>query len=101
MVGPIDMKLKVSASAGYWVIYVTLNFYLNCDFKVKFWNSFISGIVGLTVMEQRGSKSIGCWADYVTLPFMITYDIGSEWHLFYMGSSLIFELMLPTGVFLR
>ena len=52
MVGPIDVRRKGSASVGYWVQYVTLNFDLTHDLglgciKVKFRNSSISVIVGL------------------------------------------------------
>ena len=53
MVGPIDVKQKGSALVGYWVQYVTLTFHFTHDldlgcFKVKFRNSSISGIVGMT-----------------------------------------------------
>ena len=49
MVGPINVKRKGSALVGYRVQYVTLTFDLTHDlelgcFKVKFWNSSISGI---------------------------------------------------------
>ena len=52
MVGPIDVKRKGSVSVGYWVQHGTLTFDLAHDLdlecsKVKFWNSSISGIVGL------------------------------------------------------
>ena len=36
-------------------------------FKVKFWNSHISGMGGLIDMEQNGCELIGCWTPYVTL----------------------------------
>ena len=53
MVGPTDMKRKGRASVGYWFNYLTWTFDLTHDhefgfFKVKFWNSYISGIVSLT-----------------------------------------------------
>ena len=52
MVRLIDVKQKGSASVGYWTQYVTLTFDLTHDldlgcFKVKFRNSFFSGIFGL------------------------------------------------------
>ena len=52
MIDQIDVKRKGSASVGYWAQYVTLTFDLTHDldlgcFKVKFRNSFFSGIVGL------------------------------------------------------
>ena len=53
MVGPTEMKRKGRASVGYWLNYLTWTFDLTHDhefgfFKVKFWNSYISGIVSLT-----------------------------------------------------
>ena len=62
MVGPIDVKRKGKASVGYWVWYVTLIFDITRDlrcFKVKFWNSSISEIVGLIDEKWKGSKLIG------------------------------------------
>ena len=38
-------------------------------FKVKFWNSYISGMGGLIDMEQKGYEIIGCWTHYMTLTF--------------------------------
>ena len=63
MVGPIDVKRKGSASVGYWVQYVTLTFDLTHDldlgcFKVKFQNSFISGIVGLIDVKWKRGELI-------------------------------------------
>ena len=78
MVGSIDLKQKGSASVGYWVYYVTLTFDLTHDlgcFKVKFWNSCISGIVALIDVKWKGSKLKGYWADYMTLPFDHTHNL--------------------------
>ena len=47
---------------------------LGC-FKVKFWNSCISGIVGLVNVKWKGNELIGYWADYMTLPFDHTHDL--------------------------
>ena len=57
------MKRKGSALVGYWVQYVNLTFDLTHDldlgfFKVKFWNSSISGIVGLIDVKWKGSELI-------------------------------------------
>ena len=57
----MKVKQKGSASVGCWAIYVTLTFDVTHDldfefFKVKFWNSSISGIVGLIDMKQKWSK---------------------------------------------
>ena len=63
MVGPIDAWWKGCASVGYWVNSVTSTFDLTHDidlefFKVVFWNSCISGIVGLIDVKRKGSRSI-------------------------------------------
>ena len=52
MVGLIDVKQTGIASVEYWVYYVALAFDLTHDldfgfFKIKFWNSCISGIISL------------------------------------------------------
>ena len=83
MAGLIDVKWKGSALAGYWVNYVTLTFDLTHDldlgfFKIRIWNSCISGILGLIDVKWKGSQSIGYWSDYATLPFELTYDIDIE-----------------------
>ena len=80
MVGSIDVKRRGSASVGYWVQYVTLNFDLTHDldlgyFKVKFRNSSISGIVGLIDVKWKGSELIWYWADCMTLPCDHTHDL--------------------------
>ena len=80
MVGPINLKRKGSASVGYWIQYVTLNFDLNHDldlecFKVKFWKSSISGIVGLIDVKWKRSELIWYWANCMTLSFDHTHDI--------------------------
>ena len=79
------MKQKGSASVGYWVQYVTLNFYLTHDldlgcFKVKFRNSSISGIVDLIDVKLKQSELIWYWANCMTLPFYHTHylDPGVE-----------------------
>ena len=65
MVGPIDVKQKVSASVGYGVNFVTLTSpWLDLEF-FNVWNSSISGSVGLINLKRRRSKSTG----YCTLPF--------------------------------
>ena len=56
---------------GYLVWYVTLIFDFTHDldlgcFKVKFWNSCISGIVGLNNVKWKGSELIGYWANCMT-----------------------------------
>ena len=63
MVGPIDVKQKGSALVGYWVQYVTLTFDSTNDldlgcFKVKFKNSYFSGIVCLIDVKWKGSELI-------------------------------------------
>ena len=73
-------KRKGSASVGYWAQYVTLTFDLthNLDlgcFKVKFWNSSFSGIVGLINVKWKRSELIWYWADCMTLPFDHTHDL--------------------------
>ena len=80
MVGPIDVKWKGSALVGYWLQYMTLTVDLIHDldlgrFKVKFRNSFISGIVGLIDVKWKGSELIWYWADCMTLPFDHTHDL--------------------------
>ena len=80
MIGPIDVKLKGSASVGYWVQYVTLTFDLNHDLdlgclKVKFRNSSISGIVGLIDVKWKRSELIWYWADCMTLPLDHTHAL--------------------------
>ena len=67
-------------SIGNWVNYVTSTYDLMHDlilgfFKVKFWNSDISGFVGVIYVKCKGRKSIIYWADYMTLPFDHTNDI--------------------------
>ena len=66
-------KQKGSTPVWYSVNYVTSTFDPTLDldpgFKVKFWNSCISGIDGLVGMKGKRSKSIGFWTEYVTLPF--------------------------------
>ena len=78
MVGPIDVKQKGSALVGYWVQYMTFDLThdreLGC-FKVKFWNSSISGIVGLIDVKWKGSELIWYLADCMTLPFDHTHDL--------------------------
>ena len=74
------MKWKGSASVGYWVQYVTLTFDLTHDldlgcFKIKFWNSFISGIVVLIDVKWKRSELIWYWADCMTLPFDPIHDL--------------------------
>ena len=69
-VGPVDVKRKGSTSVEYWVNYVTLIFDLTHDldlgfFKVKFWNSCISGIVIWLVWHEK--KSSRYWADLYSL----------------------------------
>ena len=60
--------------------HVTLTFDLTRDldlgsFEVKFWNSCISGIVGLIDMKWKGSELIWYWADCMTLPLDHTHDL--------------------------
>ena len=83
MVGPTDVKQKVSASVGYWVYYVTLTLDLTYDLdlrfcEITFWNSCISGIVGLIDVKWKGSKLIRYQADYMTFPFDHTHDLDLE-----------------------
>ena len=78
MVCLIDLRQKGSASVGYWVWYMTFTFDLTHDldlgcFKVKFWNSCISGIVGLIDVKWKGSKLIRYWSDCI--PFDHTHDL--------------------------
>ena len=80
MVSPFDVKRKGSASAGYWVQYVTLTFDLTHDldlgyFKVKFRYSSISRIVGLIDVKRKRSELIWYWTDCMTLPFDHTHDL--------------------------
>ena len=79
MVGPIDVKQKVSASVGYWIQYVTLTLYLTHDldlgcFKVIFRNNSISGIAGLIDVKWKRSELIWYWADCMTLPLDHIHD---------------------------
>ena len=61
-----------------WILgmYVTLicDLDLGC-FKVKFWNSSISGMVGLIDVKWKRSELIWNWANYMTLPFDLTHDL--------------------------
>ena len=75
-----DVKWKGRASVEWWVWYVTLTFDLTHDldlgcFKVKFWNSCISGIIDLIDVKRKGTKLKGYRADYMTLPFDHTHDL--------------------------
>ena len=59
---------------GCWVNFITFAFdhppwSWPWIFKVKYWNSCISGMGGLIDVEWKRSKWIGCWADYMTLTF--------------------------------
>ena len=67
MVGPIDVKQKVSASVGYCVNFVTLTSPWLWPWIVQchVWNSSILESVGLINLKRRRSKSTGYW----TLPF--------------------------------
>ena len=63
MFGPIDVKRKWSALVEYWVQYVSLTFDLTRDldfggFKVKFRNSYISGIVDLIDVKWKEGELI-------------------------------------------
>ena len=80
-VGPIDMQQKGSASVGYWMNYVTLTltFDLTHDlnlgfFKVKFFNSSISGIVGLINEKEANQLDTGpnIWSCPLTIPMTMT-----------------------------
>ena len=56
--GSIDMKQIGSALVGYWVNYATLTFDLTHNlghvfFKATFRNSWIAGIVGLIVWNEK------------------------------------------------
>ena len=58
MVGAISVKWKRGASAGYWVIYVTLTFDFTHDielgfFKVKFQNGYLKGIIIWCEMKRK------------------------------------------------
>ena len=80
MVGPIDVKRKGSALVEHWVQYITLTFDLTHDldlgcFKVKFWNSSISGNVCLIELKWKGSELIWYWADCMTLAFDHIHDL--------------------------
>ena len=55
------------------LITLTLGF-----FNVKFWNSCISGTVGLIDVKWKGSELMGYWTDYMTLPFDHTHDLDLE-----------------------
>ena len=73
MVGLIDVKRKESASVGYCVNYVTLNFDLTHDldlefFKVEFRNGCISGIVGL----NQSDTGTTVWLCPLTTPMTLT-----------------------------
>ena len=85
MAGPINVKRKGSALVGYWVLYVTLTFDVTHDldlgcFKVKFRNSFISGMVGLIDVKWKGSELIWYWADSMTLttPMTLTLEFQGQ-----------------------
>ena len=73
----VGVKRKGSASVGF---YVTLIFDLTHDldlwfFKVIFWNSSISGIVGLINVKWKGSELIRYWANCMTFPLNHTHDL--------------------------
>ena len=82
---------------------MTLTFDLTYDldlgcFKVKFWNSCISEIVGLIDLEWKGSELIWFWADCMTLPFHHTHDLdlGSfkvrVWYSFISGMGRLIDM---------
>ena len=88
MVGLIDVKWNGDTSVGYWMNYVTLTFDLNYDhdlgfFKVKFWNSRISGIVGLIKLmwneKEANQLNTGplIWPCPLTLPMTLTLKVQS------------------------
>ena len=77
MVGPINVKWKITVSVGYWVNYLTLTFDLIHDldlgcFEDKFRISCISEIVGLINVKWKGSELIGYWDDCMTLTTPMT-----------------------------
>ena len=79
MIGPIYVKRKGGESVEYWVNYVILTIDLTHDlhlgfFKVKCWNSCISGIVGLI----DGKWKVNEMLDYMTLPFDHTDGLDFE-----------------------
>ena len=80
MVGPIDVKRKGSASAGYWVQYVTLTFDITHDLdlgyvKVIFRNISISGLLVWLMWNGKRGELMWYWADCMTLPFDHTHDL--------------------------
>ena len=95
---PIDVKRKGGASVGYWVNYVTLTFDLIHDldpwfFKVKFQNSFISGIVIWLMWNKKKENEIDTvltvWSCPLTTPmtdlvvssFLFEeWEWGADWH---------------------
>ena len=74
ILGMVGVKWKGTVSVWNWFKYVTLTFDLDLRFfKVKFWNSCISGFVGLNDVIEKVANQL---ADYVTLPFDCTHDLG-------------------------
>ena len=65
---------RLDTGCTMWTFDLTHDLDLGC-FKVKLWNSCISGIVGLTDMKWKGSELIGYLADYITLPYDHAHDI--------------------------
>ena len=103
MVGPIDVKQKGSVSVACWIQYVILTFNLTHDlalgcFKIKIWNSCISGIVGLIDLEWKGNELIWFWADCMTLPFDHTHDLDlgsfkvTVWNSFISGMGPLIDM---------
>ena len=74
MVGPIDVKRKGECTDWKLGQLCAFNLILILGFfKVKFWNSDISGFAGVIYMKCKGRKCIVYWADYMT--FDHTNDI--------------------------
>ena len=61
-------------------------------FKVKFWDSCVSGMGGPIDMEKKGYESIGCWTRYMTL----TFDL-HPWLLLWV-SNVIYHDIAVSGL---
>ena len=71
MVDTIAMKHKMKCIGG--ILGQLCDFDLIHDiayevFKIKFWNSSLSRIVGLMDVKQKGHRSRGYWTNYVSIP---------------------------------
>ena len=70
-------QLDIWYTMWLWTLNLTHDLDLWCCL-VKFWNSCISGVVGLIDLKWKGSELIRYWADLMNLPFDLTHDLDLE-----------------------